>query len=40
MAVRNGMPVQPKEVDMKLASPQPVPETPAGSEAKTQSPTK
>lgn len=40
MAVRNGMPVQPKEVDMKLASPQPVPETPAGSDAKTQSPTK
>jgi RND family efflux transporter MFP subunit len=35
MAVRNGMPVQPKEVDMKLASPQPVPETPAGSDAKT-----
>jgi RND family efflux transporter MFP subunit len=35
MAVRNGMPVQPKEVDMKLASPQPVPETSAGSDAKT-----
>jgi GMP synthase (glutamine-hydrolysing) A subunit len=35
MAVRNGMPVQPKEVDMKLASPQPVPESPAGSDATT-----